>query len=403
MIKHVLVSAFAAVTLLFPVQSARSQTSDSLSEKYVFTKKVELPATFVKDQSASGTCWSFATTSFIESEILRLKKDTLDLSEMFFARKSYEDKAQRYVRLHGTGNFGEGGQAHDVMNVVRCSGIIPDQEYSGLANGQVKPDHAEMESVLSAMLNALVKNPAGKLSPDWMKAFNAVLDVYLGKVPTTFSYQGKQITPVEYRELNSIHPDDYVEITSYQHHPFDEKFILEVPDNWSEAEYYNLSLDEFMRVLDNALDNGYTVDWDGDVSDKGFSFKNGLAIVPDISLADAIGTDRSRWEKLSEKERRQQFYRFDKIVPEKKVSQEMRQTAFDNYSATDDHLMHITGTATDQNGNKYYLTKNSWSAESNDMGGYLYLSVAYVRLNTIALMVHKDALPKDIRRKLNIN
>ncbi len=386
------------IVFVLSFQLSAQTAKDSVPEKFIFTKIIDLPATSVKDQSASGTCWSFATTSFIESELLRMTKDTFDISEMFFARKAYETKAIQFVRLHGTANFGEGGQAHDVMNVVRKYGMITDAAYSGLANGQTKPVHAEMDALLKAMVEVISKNPAGKLSPEWIKAISGVLDVYLGSVPATF---GKtNTTPLEFAK--KINPDDYIEITSYTHHPFYSTFTLEVPDNWSGNTYYNVPVDELIQIMDNALSNGYTIAWDGDVSDKGFSHKNGVAVIPEISIDNMTATERSKWEKLTEKERKTQFYTFTKPVPEKNITPEIRQAAFDNYSATDDHLMHMTGTVTDQNGKRYFRTKNSWSADSNTDGGYLNISEAYVRLNTIAIMVHKDAVPKEIRKKLGI-
>jgi len=386
------------VLLALSVQMSAQATKDSLPEKYVFTKGIGLQVTPVKDQSATGTCWSYATTSFIESELLRTTKDTFDLSEMFFVRKAYETKALQYVRLHGTANFGQGGQAHDVMNVIRKYGMITDAAYSGLANGQTKPSHAELEAVLTAMVSAISKNPAGKLSPEWMNAISGVLDVYLGKVPSTF---GKSNTsPPEFAK--KINPDDYIEITSYSHHPYYSSFTLEIPDNWSGDTYYNVPLEELIQIMDNALSKGYTIAWDGDVSDKGFSHKNGVAIVPEVSIENMPATERSKWDKLTEKERRAQFYTFEKPVPEKNITQEIRQAAFDNFSATDDHLMHITGTATDQNGKRYFRTKNSWAADSNTDGGYLNMSEAYARLNTIAIMIHKDAVPKDIMKRISL-
>jgi bleomycin hydrolase len=384
--------------LVFSFQLNAQSTKDTITEKFVFTKVIDLPATPVKDQAASGTCWSFATTSFIESELLRTTKDTFDISEMFFARKAYEAKAIQYVRLHGTANFGEGGQAHDVMNVVRNYGMITDAAYSGLANGQIKPTHPEMDALLKAMVEVLVKNPAGKLSPEWISSISAVLDVYLGKVPATFG--NPAATPLEFAK--KINPDDYIEITSYTHHPFYSSFTLEVPDNWSGNLYYNVPLDELIQIMDYSLSKGFTIDWDGDVSDKGFSHKNGVAIVPEVSIENMPATERSKWDKLTEKERKAQFYTFTKPIPERNITPEIRQAAFDNYSATDDHLMHITGTVTDQNGKRYFRTKNSWSAESNTDGGYLNISEAYIRLNTIAIMVHKDSVPKEIRKKLGI-
>lgn len=386
------------LTLTFFFQINAQTSKDSVPERFIFTKRIDLPATSVKDQSASGTCWSFATTSFIESELIRTTKDTFDISEMFFARKAYETKAIHYVRLHGTANFGEGGQAHDVMNVVRKYGMITDAAYSGLANGQSKPVHAEMDALLKAMVEVISKNPAGKLSPEWINAVSGVLDVYLGKVPATFSTANT--TPLEFAK--KINPDDYIEITSYTHHPFYSAFTLEVPDNWSGDIYYNVPLDELIQIMDYSLTNGYTLVWDGDVSDKGFSHKNAIALAPEVNIDNIPATERSKWDKLTEKERKTQFFTFTKPVPERNITPEIRQAAFDNYSATDDHLMHITGTVTDQNGKRYFRTKNSWSADSNTEGGYLNISEAYVRLNTIAIMVHKDAIPKNIRKKLYI-
>ena len=390
---------FASILVLaFSFQLKAQSQKDSLPGKFIFTKVIDLPATSVKDQSASGTCWSYATTSFLESEILRMTKDTFDLSEMFFVRKAYEAKAMHYVRLHGTANFGEGGQAHDVMNVIRTNGMMTQAAYSGLANGQTKPAHTELEAVLSAMVGVFSKSPAGKLSPEWDHTISCVLDVYLGSVPATFG--PSNTTPIEFAK--KINPDDYVEITSYTHHPFYTSFSLEIPDNWSGGSYYNVPLDELTMIMNYALSKGYTVDWDGDVSDKGFSHKNGVAIVPETNIDNMEATERSKWEKLTEKERKAQFYTFEKPVPEKNITQEMRQAAFDNFSATDDHLMHITGTVTDQNGKRYFRTKNSWAADSNSNGGYLNISEAYMRLNTIAIMVHKDAIPKEIRKKAGI-
>lgn len=391
------------MVLLIAIAGSSAQTiKDSLPEKYIFTKDIELAATPVKNQYRSGTCWSFATTSFIESELIRTGKGTYDLSEMLFVHQAYLNKATHYVRLQAKANFGPGGQAHDVMDVIRNTGLIPDEAYPGLNIGEAKHIHGEMDEVLKAMLDAVISNKNGKITPVWMDACKAVADAYLGPVPAAFTYAGKSYTPASFRDLNSFNPDDYVEITSYTHHPFYTKFFLEIPDNWSMGEYYNLPVDELMEVVNNALQSGYTVCWDGDVSDKGFSHNNRVAIVPDLLLSDMENTEKSKWEKLTEKERSKQLYSFTKPVPEKKVTQKMRQEAFDNYSTTDDHLMHLTGLVHDQNGTRYFVTKNSWGAESNEFGGYLNMSESYLRLNTIAIMVHKDAIPKALAKKLAI-
>lgn len=385
------------VVVACSLQMNAQSPKDTVPGKYIFTKGINLPATAVKDQSATGTCWSYATTSFIESELLRITQDTFDLSEMYFARKAYEAKALQFVRLHGTANFGQGGQAHDVMNVIRKHGLLTEAAYSGLANGQTKPSHSELEAVLTAMVGAIAKNPAGKLSPEWMNAISGVLDVYLGKVPDVFG--NPKTTPLEF--AGKINPDNYIEITSYTHHPYYSSFALEIPDNWSGDLYFNVPLNDLVTIMDYALSKGYSIVWDGDVSDKGFSHKNGVAVVPEVSIENLPATERSKWDKLTEKERKAQLYSFIKPVPEKIITDEIRQAAFDNYSATDDHLMHITGTVTDQNGKRYFRTKNSWAADSNGDGGYLNISEAFIRLNTIAIMIHKDAIPKDISKKLS--
>lgn len=391
--KHFLL-IFTAVLI---IQTAVAQINDTLkSESFTFTEKISLVASPVKDQYSSGTCWSFATTSFIESELARINGKIYDISEMYFVRKAYEAKAQQYVRLHGTANFGQGGQAHDVMNAIRKHGILLEENYNGLANGQKKPEHSELEAVLTAVVGAVSKNAGGKLSPEWNKIITSILDVYLGKLPENKMSEELELSA-------SVKPEDYVEITSYIHHPFYEKFALEIPDNWSVGTYYNVPLDDLIRIIDYSLSEGYTVCWDGDVSDKGFSHQKGLALLPETNLENLPPTEQSKWEKLSEKDRKQQLFAFEKPVAERKITPEIRQTAFDNYSATDDHLMHITGTVIDQNGLRYFKTKNSWSVDSNKLGGFLYISEAYARLYTIAIMVHKNAIPKELKKKMGLN
>lgn len=365
--KMILKLAFASLGfLLIAFQINAQSLNDSIPEKFIFTKDIDLKATPVKNQYRSGTCWSFAATSFIESELIRTGKGIFDLSEMLFVHQAYLNKAAHYVRLQGKANFGPGGQTHDVMDVIHTTGLIPEDAYPGLNIGEARHIHGEMDEVLKAMLDAVISNKNGKITPVWTNAYNAVADAYLGPVPATFTYGGKSYTADSFRDMNSFNPDDYVEITSYTHHPFYTKFSLEIPDNWSMGEYYNLPADELMEVVNNALESGYTVCWDGDVSDKGFSHNNRVAIVPDIALSDMENTEKSKWEKLTEKERSRQLFTFTKPVPEKKITQKMRQDAFDNYSTTDDHLMHLTGIVHDQNGTKYFVTKNSWGAESNE-------------------------------------
>ena len=347
---------------------------------YKFKNVKEIKNTPVENQQATGTCWSFATTSFIEAELIRMGKDQLDLSEMYFVRNAYLNKADNYIRLHGSANFGEGGQAHDVINSAKKYGFVPEDVFKGLNYGSEIHDHSELASVLKGFLDGLLKSK--KLSPVWNEAYTAILDTYLGAEVKSFDYKGKSYTPVEFAGKMGFDPEDYIELTSYNHAPFYSEFVLEIPDNWSFNGYYNIPVDELVRVVDNALDNGYTVCWDGDVSEKGFSHSNGVAVVPD---------------EKSETESTQSV-----PVKEKTITQELRQECFDNYSTTDDHLMHLIGTAEDQDGSRFYLTKNSWGTERNTLGGKLYMSIPYVRLHTIAILVHKDAVPKDIKVKLGI-
>lgn len=371
-------------------------------EGYEFTTVHEVKTTPVKDQHRSGTCWSFAVTSFIETEILRISGDETDLSEMYFVRYAFEDKARRYVRYHGTSNFSPGGQAHDVTKVATEHGLITEDAYSGLTIGEEKHNHGEMDAVLKGFVEAVVKRRGGKITPVWFDAYRCILDQYLGVVPDAFDYNGSEYTPVAFMETTGFDPDDYIELTSYTHHPFYEAVNLEIPDNWSDDLYYNVTVDELLQTIDNALENGYSVCWDGDVSDKGFSHKNGVAIVPEMNVKDLTDTEMSRWEDLTESEKQEELYSFDRPRAEKEITQEMRQLHFDNYTSTDDHLMHLTAIEKDQEGTKYYRTKNSWDTDSNEFGGYLNMSEAYVRLNTIAIMVHKDAVPASISKKLGL-
>jgi bleomycin hydrolase len=367
---------------------------------YVFETIIEIPVTPVKDQHRSGTCWAFAGISFIEAEILRITGRETDLSEMYIVRHAYEDKASRYVRLHGKSNFGPGGQAHDVTNVIKRAGIVPETTYPGLLYGEEKHDHGELDAVLKGFLDAVIRKRGSRLTPVWHEAFAAILDVYFGPAPEKFDWEGETVDPVSFAGSFSIDPDSYIELTSYNAYPYYEMVKLEIPDNWSNDLYFNIPLDDFMQVIDHALLNAYTICWDGDVSDRGFSHKHGLAILPEKNPEDLDGTERARWEKLSESEKAGELYTFDKPGHEKKVDEALRREHFDNYTATDDHLMHLSGMVRDQNGTRYYIIKNSWDDNSNDRGGYLYMSEAYLKLNTVAIMVHKSALPPDLAKRL---
>ncbi|MCF8296418.1 MAG: C1 family peptidase [Saprospiraceae bacterium] len=391
-------STIAIIVLVIFFLSAKftfSQEAEPNDSAYHFTSIKEIKTTPVKDQYRSGTCWSFATVSFVETELLRMKKEELDISEMYFVRWAYHYKANKYFRLHGTSNFGPGGQAHDVLDIIKKHGILTEQEYSGKAYGEENHIHGEIDAILKAYLDAVIKNKNNKVSPVWSKAYESLLDTYFGQLPNS----SKANNPNKNYDFN---PDDYVEITSYTHSPFYEQFCLEIPDNWTNSLYYNVPIEELIQIINNSIENNYSICWDGDVSEKGFSHKNGLAIVPDKNVKDMTGTEREKWDKLTSSEKNAQLFQFKYPAAEKEITQQIRQEAFDNYSATDDHLMHFTGMVQDQNGTKYYITKNSWNSNSNEFGGYLKMSEQYVRLNTIAIMVHKDAIPKNLKKKMGI-
>jgi len=369
---------------------------------YIFTTVKTLPATPVKNQFRSSTCWSYSTVSFLESELLRMGKDTFDLSDMFVVHKAYPEKAVLFIRFNGKHNFGPGGAAHDVVNMIRKYGIVPESVYSGQVIGEENPVHGEMDAVLTADVEAVLKNPNRKLTPVWMKGFNGLLDAYLGPVPEKFAYKGMEYTPKTFATALGLNMDDYVEISSFNHHPFYSKFIIEIPDNWIMEPVYNVPMDDLIHIIDYSVMNGYTVAWGADVSEKGFSWKNGVAIVPDKDAPEFAGSDKERWTKMSASDQDKLLYKFDKPVPEKEITQEMRQVEFDNYQTTDDHGLHIVGIANDQQGNKYYIVKNSWGTTGSPYKGYIYVSEAYVKLKTMDILVNKNAMPEEIRKKLGL-
>jgi bleomycin hydrolase len=400
MTKFSFVSALLVSSLfLFQLQL---QAQDTLRNKkdgnYIFTVKKDIEANEVQNQNRTGTCWSFSALSFMESELMRMGKGKHKLSEMYIVRKAYEDKADNYVRMHGTANFSQGGAFHDIPHVIKKYGIVPQEAYKGLNYGLESHNHSEMEAALKGFLDAIIANKQGKLTTSWKPAFNAILDAYLGAVPENFTYQGKSYTPTSFAESLELNMDDYVIITSFTHHPFYENFVLEVPDNWIWAQAYNVPLDEMMTLMKDAMLNGYGIGWAADVSEKGFSFKNGLAIVPEDDAALKVrGKDSKHFNNAgADKEGTQ----FDSPGPEKEITQEMRQEAFDNYLTTDDHGMHFTGIVTDQEGNEYFIVKNSWGTEYNDCDGYFYASMPYVAYKTMNFMVHKDTLPKALKKKM---
>ncbi|MDC1105846.1 C1 family peptidase [Prolixibacteraceae bacterium] len=402
--KNILSVALLAVSLLsVDVAIAGQKKKKDKVEGFVFTPVKEIQATSVKDQNRSGTCWAYSGESFLESEMMRMGKQPVDLSEMFVVYHTYADKARKYVRMHGYLNFGPGGAFHDVSYVLSKYGVVPESVYSGMNYGEEKPVQGEMDTMLKAQVDAVIKNKNRKLSTAWDKAVVSTLDAYLGEAPKKFEYEGKEYTPQTFaKEYCGLNGDDYVEITSYMHHPYYSKFILEVPDNWMWNNVYNVPLEDLDRIMVNAIDNGFTVGWAADVSEKGFATKSkGVAVVPDVNFKEMNDAEISKWETMSSKEKNAKLYSMDKPGPEKQITPEMRQVAFDNYETTDDHGMHILGTAKDQTGKIYYKVKNSWGAY-NDYGGHFYCSKAFFDYKTMCIMIHKDAIPADIRKKLGL-
>lgn len=354
------------------------------AQQYEFTEITNIDCLPVISQDRTGTCWSYSTASFLEAEIIRKTGKHIDLSEMYQARTTYPKKVENYVMRQGKAQFGEGALSHDVINSAREFGLVPVSAYTGLLEDEKKHNHAELSAVLEAMAKTYVDNPAKKLSKHWKTAINSVLDIYLGEIPQKFSYEGKEYTPKSFMEMTKINPDDYVTITSFTQAPFYSQFILNIPDNFSNGSMYNVPINELVAIMDNALANGYTLAFDADVSEKTFSAKYGVAFIPENEEDEKNG--------LTE------------IIQEKKITQDFRQEEFENFNTTDDHLMHIVGTVKDQKGTIYYKVKNSWGTDEKRVtnGGYIYASVPYVKLKTIAIMVHKDAIPKPIRKKLNL-
>ena len=393
--KLLLIAAFAASTM-----AVSAQKDTTAVDTFRFTTIKENKITPVKNQASSGTCWSFSALGFFEAELLRMGKPSVDLSEMFVVHQSYADKADKFVRMNGTINFAGGGSFYDVMYTLKNYGIVPESEMSGLNYGEEKHRHGELDALTEAYVKTLVKNPNKKLSTAWKKGFTGILDAYLGEHPKEFVANGKKYTPVTYAQSLGLNMDDYVSLTSFTHHPFYSKFVIEIPDNWRWEESYNLPLDEFAKVFDYAIDNGFTIAWGSDVSEKGFT-RNGVAVNPEVKKENLPGSDQAKWLNISQKEMEEQIYKVKGPQPEVNVTQEIRQRDFDNYQTTDDHGMVIYGTAKDQNGTKYYLVKNSWGTD-NKYKGIWYASDSFVKHKTINIVVHKDAIPKEILKKLGL-
>lgn len=401
--KHVLgllVFPFSAMATGMPAPAADPDIVVPDSTGFTFKDVKVNPTTSVKDQNKSGTCWSFAATSFLEEDVLRRGEKELDLSEMWAVRNCYIDKAKKYIRSNGVTNFAQGGAASDVLYVADNYGLVPENVYAGLNYGEEKHVHGELESVLKAYLDAVKRNPNRKLSTAWLPGFIGILDAYLGPAPESFKVDGKTYTPKSYAEHLGIKGDDFISLTSYTHHPFYENFAVEIPDNWTWAESFNVPMEEMKETVDYALENGYTVCWSADVSEGGFQWRNGFALLPEPKTgADLEGTELARWVQLSDKDRDNATYKIKGPVKERNVTQQSRQKTFDNYETTDDHGMVIIGYATDQEGNRYYKVKNSW--DTNQLyEGYIYVSEPYFLEKTLSVLVNKEALPDKLASKI---
>ena len=386
---------FTLAALLLATLPAVAQSTDG----YRFTTVVNQKVTPVKNQAATGTCWCFATTSFFEAELLRQGKGEYDLSEMYIVRQKYMNQLDDNYLRRGKGNISQGSLSPSWVTAFNQIGIVPEEAYTGINYDSPTHNHKELTTYMEAIAAEAIK--MRHRSPEYFELINSLFDIYMGKLPESFTYKGKQYTPKSFAASLDIHTDDYVMLTSFTHRPYYREFEIEVPDNWEHARMYNLPLDELMAAADHALRNGYTVLWDGDVSEKGFSFKNGVAINPETEQTEDLkDTDFARWNKMDAQERLAEAYKFAGPCPEVNVTPDIRQQGYEAFVTTDDHLMHLTGIATDQNGTRYYITKNSWGTARNDFGGYLNMSESYVRAKTIYIMVHKDALSKEMRQRI---
>lgn len=393
-------SILLAAATLGAVLTAAAQEANK-PEGYKFTDTKTMKTVPVTNQYKSGTCWCFSTVSFIEEEILRAGGPEIKLSEMWIVRNIYFEKAVKYVRLHGSLNFAVGGAAHDVTHAIEKYGIVPREVYKGLNYGTEMPEFGEIDEVLKAYVDAVIKNKNGKLTPAWQDGLNAILDAYFGERPETFTYEGKEYTPHTFAESLPVKMSDYIEFSSYTHHPFYSSFIIEVPDNWLWGEVYNVPLNEMMQVIDDAIAEGHPVAWGTDVSEKGFRGAKAIGIIPEEAEKNMVGSDAERWGKLSSAEKEAQIYSLDQPVKEKTITQEMRQTAYDNYETTDDHGMVIVGTAVDQNGSPFYKVQNSWG-DRGPYEGFYYFSRPFVEYKTMDIMVNKNVVSKELLKKLGL-
>ena len=394
-----------ALLAVFAVNAdaAKKKAPAKASNKPVFTVVKEIPVTTMKDQNRSGTCWAYSTLSFFEAEALKATGKRFDLCESFVANKTYMDRAIQVVRYHGDCQFAQGGSAEDVLQTLKTHGICPENAmpFPGSLYGDSLNNFNEFFSVLEPYVEAVARSKAKKISNAWKNGFQGILDSYLGKCPEKFTYEGREYTPKSFVKELGIDLDDYVNITSYTHHPFYTTFAVEVQDNWRFPPSYNLPMDEMMQVIDNAIALGYTIAWGGDVSEDGFTRK-GLAYAVDTKATESLaGSDMARWLKLAPAKKTSLLDSLGCKVPEIVPTQELRQERFDNWELTDDHGMHIYGLAKDQNGKEYYMVKNSWG-ETGDYKGTWYMTKAFIAANTMDYLVNKKAIPAEIRKKLGL-
>ena len=391
----------AALGLCFSSINAQEAKEEKKAEEgFVFTTIKENPITSIKNQNRSSTCWSFSSVAFLESELLRQGKGEFDLSEMFIVHHTMEDRAVNYVRYHGDASFSPGGSFEDMVVCYEKYGMVPQDAMPGIMYGDSLPVHNELDAVAGAYVEAIGKGKFSKLTPVWKNGLRSIYDTYLGECPKEFTYKGKTYTPRTFAdEVLKLNMNDYISLTSYTHHPFYTQFNVEVQDNWRNALSYNLPIEELMEVMDNAVRKGYTFAWGSDVSEQGFT-RDGIAVFPDASKgAELTGSDMAHWLGLSAADKRKELT--SKPLPEVNVTQEMRQKAFDNWETTDDHGMLIYGLAKDQNGKEYFMVKNSWG-EAGKYKGIWYASKAFVAYKTMNILVHKDAIPSKIAKKLGL-
>jgi bleomycin hydrolase len=386
-------------TTLFASFGGGNNDENTVNENIYLVKKI--PTTPVKDQYKTGTCWSFSGISLLETELIRTGKGEFDLSEMFIVHYNYERKAEKYIRMHGKTNFSSGGETNDVTDVISEFGIVPDEAYPGLKQSSEKHNHGEMDRALEKYVNSLVSPSEKQVNSNWKADFNEVLDNYLGKLPEKFTYQGKEYTSVTFANALGINPENYVMITSFIHHPYYKPVILELPDNWSWAESYNVPLEIFESIVDTAIYRGYSIAWSADISEDGFSFKKGFALAPQVLYAPDSMREAMKWKKKNEEEKNNYIFNFIEPVEELKVTPEIRQYAYDNHTTTDDHGMQIIGIARDINGRQFYYVKNSWGPD-NPFNGYLFISKPYFEYKSICIMLNKEALTSEVRNKLSL-